>query len=101
LLESYLPFYTEAEQLRHRVRPGITGWAQVNGRNNLSWDVKLGFDTYYVKNLSFSLDCYIVMKTIMHVVKAKDVQIDDPAPMLNEERKGKLNSFISVESTCF
>ncbi|GAA4087114.1 sugar transferase [Mucilaginibacter panaciglaebae] len=92
LMESYLPFYTETEQLRHHLRPGITGWAQINGRNNLSWDIKLAFDIYYVKNLSFFLDCYITLKTAIYVIQAKDVQIDDPSPMLYEERQRTLNA---------
>lgn len=92
LMESYLPFYTEAEQLRHDLRPGITGWAQVSGRNNLSWDLRLASDIYYVKNLSFKLDCHIVLRTVMHVLMAKDVQMDDSSPMLYDERKKKSNN---------
>ncbi|HLR37626.1 MAG TPA: sugar transferase, partial [Chitinophagaceae bacterium] len=52
LLVQYLPYYTEREKLRHSVRPGITGWAQVNGRNNLSWDSRLAYDVFYVENMS-------------------------------------------------
>lgn len=89
LLPEYLPYYTVEERLRHTVRPGITGWAQVNGRNNLTWDDKLSFDVYYVKNLSFVLDCRIIAKTIINVISSKDVVVD-PASLgkkLNEERK--------------
>ena len=75
LLPEYLPYYTEEEKLRHTVRPGITGWAQVNGRNNLSWDDKLALDVYYVKNLSFIMDCKVLLKTIINVVSHKDVVV--------------------------
>ena len=53
LLPRYLPYYTKREQLRHTVRPGITGWAQVNGRNNVCWDERLELDAWYVEHLSF------------------------------------------------
>ena len=56
LLPRYLPFYSEREQLRHTVRPGITGWAQVNGRNNITWDNKLECDAFYAENVSFLFD---------------------------------------------
>ena len=75
LLPEYLPYYTEAERLRHSVRPGITGWAQINGRNNLDWDKRLEFDVYYVKNLSFILDLKIFTKTILNIIKKKDVVV--------------------------
>lgn len=75
LLPEYLPYYTETERLRHSVRPGITGWAQINGRNNLDWDKRLEFDVYYVKNLSFILDLKIFTKTILNIIKKKDVVV--------------------------
>ena len=56
LLIRYLPYYTQKEKLRHSVRPGITGWAQVNGRNNITWDNKLECDVYYAENVSFLFD---------------------------------------------
>lgn len=75
LLPEYLPWYTEREKLRHTVRPGISGWAQVNGRNNLSWDEKLALDVYYVEHLSLGMDCKVVAKTIVNVLSHKDVNV--------------------------
>ncbi len=85
LLPEYLPWYTDREKLRHTVRPGMSGWAQVNGRNNLSWDEKLALDVFYVEHLSFGLDCRVLLKTIVNVVSHKDVNV---VPGL---RLGKLN----------
>ena len=67
LLIAYLPYYTKEEQLRHTVRPGITGLAQINGRNFIEWDKKLALDVAYVKNLSASNDLKIFIKTIIEV----------------------------------
>ena len=75
LLERYLPYYTVKEKIRHSVRPGITGWAQVNGRNTIDWDKRLEFDTYYVQNLSFILDLKIFIRTIVNVINKKDVVV--------------------------
>ena len=75
LLPEYLPWYTEKEKLRHTVRPGISGWAQVNGRNNLSWDEKLALDVYYVEHLSLKMDVKVILKTIVNVIKHKDVNV--------------------------
>lgn len=73
LLVKYLPYYTEREKLRHTVRPGITGLAQVNGRNNISWDDKLEMDAKYVEELSFTNDIKILLKTIQNVISQKDI----------------------------
>jgi lipopolysaccharide/colanic/teichoic acid biosynthesis glycosyltransferase len=73
LLMRYLPYYTERERLRHTVRPGITGLAQINGRNTVGWDQRLAFDVQYVENLSFALDCKIILKTIFRVSRASGV----------------------------
>ena len=75
LLPEYLPYYTEEEKLRHTVRPGMSGWAQVNGRNNLSWDEKLALDVYYVKHLTLWMDIRVIAKTIVNVIKHKDVNV--------------------------
>lgn len=75
LLVQYLPYYTEREKLRHSVRPGISGWAQVNGRNNLPWDERLELDAWYAENLSFSLDCKVIIKTIKNVINRKDIVV--------------------------
>ena len=73
LLMKYLPYYTKKEMKRHLVRPGITGWAQVNGRNLLNWDKRLEMDVEYVETMSFALDVRIVFKTINEVLSQKDV----------------------------
>ncbi|CEN33968.1 sugar transferase [Capnocytophaga cynodegmi] len=75
LLVKYLPYYTEREKLRHTVRPGITGLAQVNGRNNISWDEKLEMDAKYVEELSFTNDIKILLKTIQNVISQKDIVV--------------------------
>ncbi|NNL16329.1 MAG: sugar transferase [Flavobacteriaceae bacterium] len=67
LLVKYLPLYNEEQRKRHNVRPGITGWAQINGRNTISWDEKFKYDVYYVNNLSFVLDFKIILMTIKKV----------------------------------
>lgn len=89
LLPEYLPYYTEREQLRHTVRPGITGWAQVNGRNNCGWNKKLEYDAYYVEHLSFIMDCRVILMTVKNVLTAKDVNVIPglKSCKLNEERK--------------
>lgn len=75
-LPIYLPFYTETEKKRHNVRPGITGYAQVNGRNFLDWDKKLEYDVYYVEHLSFQLDFKILLKTAKRVIVPQDISVD-------------------------
>lgn len=89
LLVSYLPFYVDEERLRHSVRPGITGLAQINGRNTVSWDKRLAFDVEYVKNISFKNDIFIVLNSIMVVLFSKGVSVDPTILMkdLNDERK--------------
>ena len=88
LLVQYLPYYTEREQLRHTVRPGITGLAQVNGRNNLCWDERLELDAVYVEKLSIMYDVAILLKTIINVIRRKDVVVisGDTCGALNIER---------------
>ena len=72
----YLPYYTEEERLRHSVRPGLTGLAQVSGRNYLAWDKRLAKDVEYVNHISFIMDVRIIIKTIMVVFKKEDVSVD-------------------------
>lgn len=88
LLVKYLPYYTEEERLRHTVRPGISGWAQVNGRNTIGWDKKLGYDVEYVKNLSLMMDIKVLFKTIKNVLSRADIVLQ-AIPDLDEERKNK------------
>ncbi len=75
LLVQYLPYYTEREKLRHTVRPGISGWAQVNGRNNLPWNERLELDAWYAEHLSFAVDCKVVYVTIKNVLSRKDIVV--------------------------
>lgn len=83
LLPHYLPYYTEEEQHRHDVRPGLTGLAQVNGRNAISWDLKLAYDVEYVKNITLWNDIKILFKTVEKVIKRSDIQF-----IKNENRIG-------------
>lgn len=73
LLVEYLPLYNSTQKRRHEVRPGITGWAQVNGRNAIGWKEKFELDVWYVDNMSFLLDCKIIILTLMKVVKSEGV----------------------------
>lgn len=73
LLVQYLPLYNKEQKRRHEVRPGITGWAQVNGRNTLSWQQKFEYDLWYVNHLSFGLDLKIVFLTIKKVVAGEGI----------------------------
>jgi len=77
LPEKYLPYYYENERKRHTVRPGLTGWAQVNGRNAVTWDDKFCMDVDYVENESFLLDLKIIFKTVEKVIKRSDIIQDD------------------------
>lgn len=69
----YLPLYTEEQAKRHLVKPGMTGWAQVNGRNAITWEEKFELDIWYVKNQSFLLDCKILLLTIKKVLKSEGI----------------------------
>ena len=89
LLVGYLPYYTKKEQLRHSVRPGLTGLAQVSGRNFIAWDERLAKDVEYVQNISFLADIKILWKTVMVVLKKDDVAVetDSVEGFLWDERK--------------
>lgn len=78
LLPKYLSLYSDEQNRRHEVKPGITGWAQVNGRNNISWKRKFELDVWYVDNQSFLLDIRILWMTLIKVLKRKDITSDDP-----------------------
>ena len=90
LLARYLPYYREEERIRHTVRPGLTGLAQVNGRNNLDWDERLRLDTEYVKQISLSNDIRIIITTFVKVLKRSDIASGDQLVIqdLDQERKG-------------
>lgn len=75
LLIRYLPLYNEEQHRRHEVRPGMSGWAQVNGRNNISWTEKFKLDVWYVDHVSFLVDIKIIFMTIKNVLSGKDVAI--------------------------
>ena len=81
LLEEYLPLYNEKQKRRHDVKPGITGWAQVNGRNAISWEQKFDYDVWYVDNQSFWLDIRILWMTFLKVVKRSDISSSSSATM--------------------
>ena len=91
LLPRYLPYYTEREQLRHTVRPGISGWAQVNGRNNITWDDKLECDAYYAEHVSLGLDLKILWLTVYKVLKREGAIADKKENYLDVERKNKMS----------
>lgn len=81
LLTEYLELYTPEQMRRHEVRPGISGWAQVNGRNTISWEEKFGYDVEYVDNLSFRMDMNIFIKTILNVLKQDGINSDEANTM--------------------
>ena len=83
LLVEYLRKYSKNEKRRHEVKPGISGWAQVNGRNNTTWEERFENDIYYVENLSFLLDIKIIIKTILKVIKRSDINQSETETMKN------------------
>ena len=89
LLSRYLPYYTERERLRHTVRTGISGWAQVNGRNNITWDNKLECDVYYAEHVSFWFDIKILWLTFYKVIKREGAVADKKENYLDVERKDR------------
>ena len=80
-MPKYLSLYTKNHARRHEVRPGITGWAQVNGRNSISWTKKLAYDVEYVDKLSFLFDVKILWLTLIKVLKREGVNQSDERPM--------------------
>lgn len=94
LFVEYLPYYTEREHKRHSVRPGITGLAQVNGRNHVPWDQRLEFDVKYAENVYFLGDLKIIFKTVKNVFIGKDVEIAPNKVKLNVEREKIKNKII-------
>ncbi len=81
LLIEYLPLYNERQKKRHDVKPGITGWAQVNGRNAISWEQKFEYDVWYVEHHSFWLDMKILWRTFLKVMKRSDISSDSSVTM--------------------
>jgi sugar transferase EpsL len=94
----YSHYYTPAERRRFEVLPGITGWAQVNGRNNLGWDDRLACDTWYVENCSLWVDLKILWITFFKVLRRSDIQVDPKSAMANldDARRNRLTSTSEV-----
>lgn len=88
----YLPYYSEEERHRHDVRPGLSGLAQVNGRNFIDWDHRLAFDVQYVKKITFIGDLRIILQTALKFVKKEDIAVDTNKvePNFAEERRLKM-----------
>jgi lipopolysaccharide/colanic/teichoic acid biosynthesis glycosyltransferase len=81
LLLHYLPLYSDRQMKRHQLRPGVTGWAQINGRNALSWEDRLEMDVWYVENWNVKLDCMILLKTLGLVIGRRDISAQGSATM--------------------
>lgn len=81
LLPEYLPLYSDEQRLRHAVRPGLTGWAQVNGRNSISWERRFELDTWYVENRTICLDLKIILMTIRKVFRREGISAEGEATM--------------------
>ena len=91
LLVEYLPLYNEEQKKRHDVKPGITGWAQINGRNAISWDQKFKLDVWYVENRSFFLDIKILFLTVLKVIKKSDITEEGGVTMSKFTGNGEHN----------
>jgi undecaprenyl phosphate N,N'-diacetylbacillosamine 1-phosphate transferase len=92
LLIKYMDYYSESEKRRHSVKPGITGLAQVNGRNTLNWTDRLAYDVHYADNLGFWMDVSIVIKTVKNVFTGKDIVVDPESIMLNFDDERRLEN---------
>lgn len=99
LLVKYLPYYSEREQLRHTVRPGITGWAQVHGRNHVLWEERFEYDAYYAEHLSLTMDLRIIFTTIKNVLQRKDIEVAPNLMDFDEYRRQQMagRTFLTVE----
>lgn len=98
LAVSYLPYYINQERNRHFVRPGLTGLAQVNGRNNINWETKFKYDLYYVNHISFLMDCKIIIKTIKAVLLHEGIGQGKDSPIsFHIYRKNELEKGIDIE----
>lgn len=90
LLVEYLPYYTEEEKHRHDVRPGLTGWAQINGRNFVGWNQRFRYDIEYIRNITFFADLKIIYLTLFKFIKKEDIAVDTNKVESNlaQERRG-------------
>lgn len=98
LLVEYLPYYTEEEKHRHDVRPGLTGLAQINGRNTISWDQKLAYDVEYIKGISFINDWKIIIGTVGKVLKRSDIKVGEEfvaGKFIDQRRERKENAILA------
>lgn len=95
LLVEYISLYTKEQNRRHNVTPGISGWAQINGRNSISWDERFQYDIYYVEHVSFLLDCRIVLLTIENVFKRSGISSKTSETM--EKFSGSTSEAISID----
>ena len=91
LLPEYLPLYSKEQNKRHLVKPGITGWAQINGRNAITWERKFELDVWYVKNRNFNLDLKILFLTIYKVIKAENISPEGQEIMPQFKGRKKIN----------
>ncbi len=89
LLVKYLPLYSEEQRRRHTVRPGLTGWAQVNGRNALSWEKRFALDVYYTEHVSFAFDMKIILLTVGKVLKRDGISADNSVTMTEFSGNGE------------
>ncbi len=89
LLSEYLQYYSPEQSRRHEVRPGLTGWAQVNGRNSVGWEERLAMDVWYVDNYSFLLDLKILWRTLLVVIRSDGINQDGQATMTKFRGSGK------------
>jgi len=99
LLVKYLPYYSEREQLRHTVRSGITGWAQVHGRNHVLWEERFEYDAYYAEHISLAMDLSILFTTIKNVLQRKDIEVAPNLMDFDEYRRQQMagKTFLTVE----
>lgn len=100
LLVQYLPWYSKNEKRRHDVRPGLSGLAQVNGRNFVGWDDRLAYDVKYVDNISFMEDLCIALKTILKIIKKEDIAVDTnkvESNLAEERSKRKIYELVDIE----
>ncbi len=97
LLMEYLPFYSERQRLRHQVRPGLTGWAQINGRNALSWEKKFEYDVWYVEHYSLFLDLKIIFLTLGKLLKREGISAEGYATMSRFDLEAQANLTLAKE----